>query len=89
MTRAQRLWLISGLGALLIGAAFGYFALRPLPRDNEAANPDVGYLIVDSTASVAEGSTGARMGSNSASRAMRETSIGEARRKIPRPRISR
>jgi hypothetical protein len=54
MTRAHRLWWISGIGALVIGAAFGYFALRPLPRDDEAANPDVGYLIVDSTASAAE-----------------------------------
>jgi hypothetical protein len=54
MTRAQRLWWVVGVAALLAGAVFGYYALRPLPYDNEAANPDPGYLIVDSTANAAE-----------------------------------
>lgn len=54
MTRAQRLWWVVGVAALLAGVGFGYFALRPLPRDDEAANPDAGYLIVDSTATAAE-----------------------------------
>jgi len=54
MTRAQRLWWAAGIVALLGGAAFGYFALRPLPYDEDATKLDPGYLIVDSTAAAAE-----------------------------------
>lgn len=51
-TRAQRAWLVLGVVALVFGAAFGYFALRPLPRSDYPA-VDPGYLV-DSTASAAE-----------------------------------
>jgi hypothetical protein len=54
MNRAQRLWWMAGITALLAGVGFGYFALRPLPRDQDAANPDAGYLVDSSAASVAE-----------------------------------
>lgn len=50
---AQRVWLILAIVALIFGAAFGYFALRPLPR-SEFADVDPGYLMVDSTAAAAE-----------------------------------
>lgn len=49
MTRGQRLGWIAAITALIGGAAFGYFALRPLPRDPGVLNPDPGYLV-DSTA---------------------------------------
>ena len=50
---AQRAWLVVGIVALVLGAAVGYFALRPLPR-SDYPDVDSGYLMVDSTASAAE-----------------------------------
>lgn len=50
---AQRVWLVVGIVALLGGVAFGYLALRPLPR-SDVVDVDSGYLMVDSTASAAE-----------------------------------
>jgi immunoglobulin-like protein involved in spore germination len=54
MTTAQRAWWVVGIVALIAGVAFGYFALRPLPRNEEMAHPDQGYLIYDSTAAQAK-----------------------------------
>lgn len=54
MTRAQGIGWVVAILALLGGAAFGYLALRPLPRDQEAAQPEAGYLMVDSVAAAAE-----------------------------------
>jgi hypothetical protein len=54
MTTAQRAWWVVGIVALIAGVAFGYFALRPLPRNEEMAQPEQGYLIYDSTAAQAK-----------------------------------
>ena len=54
MSRSRQIGWALGVVALLAGVAFGYWALRPLPRDPDVIHPDAGYLIVDSVASVAE-----------------------------------